>query len=99
MCSIFAPYIKELHGDLGGFTGSNGSGLKQRVWNGITSAINAIDNINIPFKNSFSNKVGSGENTRFWLDLWARSGRCFKDLFPQLFTPENSSSKGSMGFS
>lgn len=37
------------------------------------------------FDRSFQIKIGNGEKTRFWLDVWHDSGLCLKDMYPRLF--------------
>lgn len=58
------------------------------MWNSIVSESSAINSLGIPFDRSFEIRIGNGEKTHFWLDVWHVSGLCLKDMYPRLFALE-----------
>ncbi|GKC67751.1 hypothetical protein Tco_1100349 [Tanacetum coccineum] len=61
---------------------------KKGLWEGITDCL-VIDNMGIPFGDSFIKKVGNGENNLFWKVTWFDYGPTFMVRFPRLFALEN----------
>nr|GEZ70133.1 hypothetical protein [Tanacetum cinerariifolium] len=62
---------------------------KKVLWKGITDISLVIDNMGIPFRDSFIKKVGNGENTLFWKDTWFDCGLAFMVRFHRPFAIEN----------
>ncbi|GKB89919.1 hypothetical protein Tco_0962191 [Tanacetum coccineum] len=64
------------------FSGSGGGGF--RLWINILKAGQKINDIGVPFINSFKRKVISGSSTRIWKDVWFGS-QSLDQIYPRLF--------------
>ncbi|GKA71337.1 zinc finger, CCHC-type containing protein [Tanacetum coccineum] len=75
-----------IHGSDGGLTGGEGfrDSNNRGVWIDIVRVGQDIDEVGIEFTSSIVKKVGSGNNTTFWIDRWVGNRRLC-DIFPRLF--------------
>ncbi|GJT60637.1 putative RNA-directed DNA polymerase [Tanacetum coccineum] len=77
--SIYAKHKSGLMDELG-------TGLKYGVWENILSVGAVIDDIGIPFRNSFIRKIRCGNSISFWADRWVDTAPSpLKSKFPRLF--------------
>ncbi|GJU23264.1 putative RNA-directed DNA polymerase, eukaryota, reverse transcriptase zinc-binding domain protein [Tanacetum coccineum] len=81
--------VKAIHGPKCDFSTQVGEGLCRGTWESIIRSGSAIDNMSIPFKKSFSKRIGDGNDTLFWKYVWVNEGVCLKDRFPHLFALES----------
>ncbi|XP_071728983.1 uncharacterized protein [Rutidosis leptorrhynchoides] len=58
------------------------------TWQNIIYAGSIIEDLQVPFKASFSKSIGDGGNTLFWDEHWIGSDK-LRNLFPRLFRLEN----------
>lgn len=86
--ALWNKVINELYGPEGGFDSNTGGGGCLGVWNNIICNSNDIDKLQIPFNSPFVKKVASGNQTRFWFDIWCKSGQNLKEKFPRLYALE-----------
>ena len=77
--------LKAIHGPIGDFSSQVGDGLCHGTWERIIRSGYAIDKMSIPFKSSFSKRIGDGSDTFFWKYIWVNEGGCLKDRFPRLY--------------
>lgn len=65
----------------------NMSAKSKGLWKNITVAAKHIHEIHSLPRDVISRKIGNGQNTRFWKDIWC-SDFPFEDRFPRLFALE-----------
>ncbi|GJT21272.1 hypothetical protein Tco_0891209 [Tanacetum coccineum] len=72
--------------------------MRGGVWKNIIKTGMELDRQGINFSNSFVKKVGNGENTLFWEDLWVEDGSLC-DNFPRLYELESNKhvARGMLG--
>nr|GEW60796.1 hypothetical protein [Tanacetum cinerariifolium] len=94
--------IKSIYGEHEGLGEEGVSGRSRgEKWSEIIKAGNGIEKTQVPFKGSFSKKVGNRCNTLFWLHQWLGDFK-LSIRFPRLFALESNkqvslSGKGSWG--
>ncbi|GJR55418.1 hypothetical protein Tco_1405939 [Tanacetum coccineum] len=76
--------IRSIHGSDEGLTGGEGcrDSNNRGVWIDIVRVGQDIDEVGIEFTSSIVKKVGSGNNTAFWIDMWVGNRRLC-DIFPR----------------
>ncbi|XP_071688814.1 uncharacterized protein [Rutidosis leptorrhynchoides] len=87
---LWSKVIRSIYG-IDGCLGSD-SGLAHRstssTWYNIICAGNYIEELQVPFKSSFTKSVGNGDSTSFWNEVWCGSDS-FRNNFPRLFRLES----------
>ncbi|PWA63689.1 reverse transcriptase zinc-binding domain-containing protein [Artemisia annua] len=74
--------IKELHGNNGNLHSSSVLRSSSSGWNDVVRCGSDIDLMGVPFTNTFSHKILSGERTCFWSDIRTAPGLKFSSAFP-----------------
>ncbi|KAJ9560947.1 hypothetical protein OSB04_006107 [Centaurea solstitialis] len=87
---LWKKVISSLYGEDGRLVGEDGRALSRKgsVWSNIIKVGRELDDVGVPFTNSFGLKLGSGENVSFWDDLWIPSGR-LRDKYRRLYLLES----------
>ncbi|XP_071740252.1 uncharacterized protein [Rutidosis leptorrhynchoides] len=90
---LWTKIIKSIYGIDGGLRADNGLAHlpSAGIWSNIILAGNHIEELHIPFKNSFQKSLGDGSTTSFWEETWCGSAR-FCDMFQRLFRLESNPS-------
>ncbi|XP_071704786.1 uncharacterized protein [Rutidosis leptorrhynchoides] len=88
--SLWVKIIRSLYGINGGLLLEDGftSNSSSSTWNNIISAGIMIDELQVPFKNSFIKSIGDGGRTSFWREHWIGADKLCK-LFPRLYRLES----------
>ncbi|GJS15088.1 hypothetical protein Tco_0409560 [Tanacetum coccineum] len=81
--ALWCRVIKLIYGNEGGLMGELGTGLKYGFWENIVSVGAVIDDMGIPFRNSFIRKIGCGNSIHS-----GPIGRSLSDLHSLLALPE-----------
>ncbi|XP_071728391.1 uncharacterized protein [Rutidosis leptorrhynchoides] len=87
--SLWVKVIRSIHGDCGGLSLRDDSRHSSRLgtWRNIVNACFFLDDINIPFRNSFMKSIGDGSSTSFWHEVWI-GDKSLRESFPMLFRLE-----------
>ncbi|XP_071714226.1 uncharacterized protein [Rutidosis leptorrhynchoides] len=82
---LWVKVISSIYGSSGGLLGPFDNNVipYNSVWTNIIKAGSSIDELGISFRNSFIRKVGNGNTTSFWNDLWVGNVE-FKNRFKRL---------------
>lgn len=67
--SLWVKVIKEIHGVDGGLSNTSRS-CHTGVWMGIIKVKQDLNKKGVVLSDAFSRKVGNGNDTCFWSDLW-----------------------------
>ncbi|XP_071700150.1 uncharacterized protein [Rutidosis leptorrhynchoides] len=89
--SFWVKIIRSIYGPSGGLEiGSDlGHSPSSGAWKNIIIAGNLIEDLNIPFRNTFSKSVGNGSSTSFWNEQWIGNNK-LSERFPRLYRLEKS---------
>ncbi|GKA68832.1 RNA-directed DNA polymerase, eukaryota, reverse transcriptase zinc-binding domain protein [Tanacetum coccineum] len=85
--SLWARVIKAIHGGDGNIGAGTRSGTKS-CWMNIVNEINVLSKKDINLMNFLRIKLGNGESTLFWEDVWCEGGK-LKDRFPRAYALES----------
>ncbi|GKC04518.1 hypothetical protein Tco_0996128 [Tanacetum coccineum] len=85
--SLWARVIKEIHKD-DGKIGKNAKSNYPSIWLDIVHEMEVLKKQGIDVSNCFKIKLGNGENTSFWDDIW-RGDSALKYLYPRLYALES----------
>nr|GEX63821.1 RNA-directed DNA polymerase, eukaryota [Tanacetum cinerariifolium] len=85
--SIWTKVIKALHGEEGNLDWPTTTKFPSN-WLDIIRSFSNLYNKGVDLLGSIKKKVGSGENTMFWDELW-KGEVLFKSLFPRLYALES----------
>ncbi|XP_071728393.1 uncharacterized protein [Rutidosis leptorrhynchoides] len=87
--SLWVKVIRSIHGDCGGLSLRDDSRHSSHLgtWRNIVNAGFFLDDINIPFRNSFMKSIGDGSSTSFWHEVWI-GDKSLRESFPMLFRLE-----------
>ncbi|GKC07738.1 RNA-directed DNA polymerase, eukaryota, partial [Tanacetum coccineum] len=61
------------------------SSLKTSVWSSILKEVRVLKDKGFDFLCFFSKRIGDGNTTRFWLDIW-KGDKVFRDIYPRVFS-------------
>ncbi|GKC55783.1 RNA-directed DNA polymerase, eukaryota [Tanacetum coccineum] len=81
--SLWVPVIKAIHGDDEKVRGYVKAGNKS-CWLSIVHEINALKNKGINLLDSMHVKLGNGDKTAFWEDIWIE-GNALKNRYPRIY--------------
>ncbi|GJV05733.1 RNA-directed DNA polymerase, eukaryota [Tanacetum coccineum] len=84
--SIWSRVIKALHGEEGNL-GCPTNAKFPSNWSDIICTLPTLYNKGVDLLGSIKKKVGNGDNTMFWEELW-KGEVLFKNLFPRLYALE-----------
>ncbi|GJW45828.1 RNA-directed DNA polymerase, eukaryota, partial [Tanacetum coccineum] len=84
--SIWSRVIKALHGEEGNL-GCPTNAKFPSNWSDIIRTLPTLYNKGVDLLGSIKEKVGNGDNTMFWEELW-KGEVLFKNLFPKLYALE-----------
>nr|GEX44056.1 putative RNA-directed DNA polymerase, eukaryota, reverse transcriptase zinc-binding domain protein [Tanacetum cinerariifolium] len=84
--SIWAKVIKAMHGEYGNLDWPTTAKFPSN-WLDIIRSFSNLYNKGVDLLGSIKKKVGNGENTMFWDELW-KGEVLFKNLFPRLYALE-----------
>ncbi|XP_071726629.1 uncharacterized protein [Rutidosis leptorrhynchoides] len=89
--SFWVKIIHSIYGDCGrvGLEADVNHSSISGLWCNIITACHKIEDLNIPFRNSFVKSIGDGSSTSFRKDHWIEDFT-LRDKFPQLFRLESS---------
>ncbi|GJX45384.1 RNA-directed DNA polymerase, eukaryota, reverse transcriptase zinc-binding domain protein [Tanacetum coccineum] len=85
--SLWARGIKDMNGGDGKIGVVTRSGTKS-CWMNIVNEINVLSKKDINLMNFLRIKLGNGESTLFWEDVWCEGGK-LKDRFPRAYALES----------
>ncbi|GKE67443.1 RNA-directed DNA polymerase, eukaryota, reverse transcriptase zinc-binding domain protein, partial [Tanacetum coccineum] len=85
--SLWVRVIKAIHGGDGNIGAGTRSGTKS-CWMNIVNEINVLSKKDINLMNFLRIKLGNGESTLFWEDIWCEGGK-LKDRFPRAYALES----------
>ena len=85
--SLWARVIKAIHGD-DGKMGKNAKSAYPSIWLDIVHEMDLLKKQGIDVVNCINIKLGNGENTSFWEDVW-RGDIAFKHMFPRMYALES----------
>nr|GFB08322.1 RNA-directed DNA polymerase, eukaryota, reverse transcriptase zinc-binding domain protein [Tanacetum cinerariifolium] len=81
---LWATVIRSIHGHNGGVFGNSNSRRKHSAWGSILSSINCLKDKGIDLLSLCSRKIGNGDTTRFWEDIWCGNAP-LRTQFPWVF--------------
>nr|GEX26395.1 RNA-directed DNA polymerase, eukaryota, reverse transcriptase zinc-binding domain protein [Tanacetum cinerariifolium] len=84
---IWTKVIKALHGEDGNLNWPTTAKFPSN-WLDIIRSFSNLYNKGVDLLGSIKKKIGNGENTMFWDELW-KGGVLFKNLFPRLYALES----------
>ncbi|GJX13900.1 RNA-directed DNA polymerase, eukaryota [Tanacetum coccineum] len=61
------------------------SSLKTSVWSSILKEVRVLKDKGFDFLSFCSKRIGDGNTTRFWLDIW-KGDKVFRDIYPRVFS-------------
>ncbi|GJT47588.1 putative RNA-directed DNA polymerase, eukaryota, reverse transcriptase zinc-binding domain protein [Tanacetum coccineum] len=67
---LWVRAIKSIHGSEGGINIVSNRSLRRSTWGSILSSINSLKSKGIDLFSYCSRKIGNGNDTRFWDDIW-----------------------------
>ncbi|GKB20868.1 hypothetical protein Tco_0854791 [Tanacetum coccineum] len=85
--SLWSRVIKAIHGGDGNIGVGSRNGINS-CWMNIVNEINVLAKKDINLMNYLHIKLGNGDSTLFWEDMWYDGGR-LKDRFPRAYTLES----------
>ncbi|GJU72871.1 putative RNA-directed DNA polymerase, eukaryota, reverse transcriptase zinc-binding domain protein [Tanacetum coccineum] len=83
--ALWRQVISSIHGSCVGLNSNRDSIKGSGTWINILNAGGKINDIGVPFINSFKCKVISGSSTRMWKDVWFGS-QSLDQIYPRLFS-------------
>ncbi|GKC22688.1 putative RNA-directed DNA polymerase [Tanacetum coccineum] len=85
---LWCKVIRSIHGAHGGLDEPSYIRSKAGPWFRIAKLKNDLSERGIDLPLMFKKKLGNGEDTRFWLDIWVGNST-LKDSYPRLFRLES----------
>ncbi|GJS86196.1 RNA-directed DNA polymerase, eukaryota, reverse transcriptase zinc-binding domain protein [Tanacetum coccineum] len=85
--SLWAKVIKAIHGD-DGKVGKNAKSSFPSIWLDIVHEMELLKKRDIDIVNCIKIKLGNGDNTTFWEDVW-HGDTAFKNLYPRMYALES----------
>ncbi|GKC45759.1 hypothetical protein Tco_1063481, partial [Tanacetum coccineum] len=79
-CSLWTKVIKAIYGEDGNLNKDVSGGVRT-CWTSIVHEVRVLQGRGINVADYIRLKLGTGENTRFWVDKWYEGG-VIKELFP-----------------
>nr|GEZ94690.1 RNA-directed DNA polymerase, eukaryota, reverse transcriptase zinc-binding domain protein [Tanacetum cinerariifolium] len=82
---LWVRVIKSIHGFNGGINIVSNRNLKRSTWGSILSSINSLKSKGIDLFSYCSHKIGNGNDSRFWDDIWYGQ-QPLKEVFPRIYS-------------